>query len=397
MPDNGEQSSKGRDDTRRDTKGHGVSSSGGRLSSKTADGEVKSRRRRPARIPISSRTGKLLALAGIVALVRIVRYVLGALYIAGVGFAIALILSFPVRALSHIMPRWLAILLTYLLLVGLLILGALILVPLLVGQLRGLISSAPDIARSADRFARDLLQPLADRNMLSGTSPDQVISNVLDQISNRAQDFARNFLGSIVGYFSTAVNFGVNLLGALFVSVYLLLDVRRIKAAYLRALPHRYRWDGRELWNAEGSSLSKYLSGLALDLVIQGALTAIALFFLGVPYAILLGVVVSVTAIIPYVGAFLGGIPGVIVAFFVSPTTGVLTILVYIAIQQLDGNFIMPRIQGQVLRVHPIIVLLAIVIGGGLGGLVGIIVSVPLLAVLRVLFDFFRLRLDIED
>ena len=355
------------------------------------------KRHAPTRIPISSRTGKLLALAGIVALVLIAWYVPSALYIAGGGFALALILSFPVRALSHLMPRWLAILLTYLLLVGLLILALLILVPMLVGQLRGLISSAPNIANSADRLARDLLQPLADRNLLSGASPEQVISDALDRLSNRAQDLARNFLGGLLGFFSTAVNFGVNLLGALFVSVYLLLDVKRIKAAYLRALPHRYRRDGLELWNDEGASLSRYLSGLALDLVIQGALTTIALLILGVPYAILLGVVVSVTAIIPYAGAFIGAVPGVIVAFFVSPTTGVLAVLVYIAIQQLDGNFIMPRIQGEVLRVHPIIVLLAIVIGGGLGGLVGIIVSVPLLAVLRVLFDFFRVRLDIED
>ncbi len=128
--------------------------------------------------------------------------------------------------------------------------------------------------------------------------------------------------------------------------------------------------------------------------MIQGALTTIALFFLGIPYAILLGAVVSVTAIIPYAGAFIGAVPGVIIAFFVSPTTSVLAVLVYIAIQQLDGNFIMPRIQGEVLRVHPIIVLLAIFIGGGL---VGIIVSVPLLAVLRVLFYFFRVRLDIEN
>ncbi len=165
------------------------------------------------------------------------------------------------------------------------------------------------------------------------------------------------------------MGFAVNLIGALFVSVYLLLDVRRIKAAYLRALPHRYRWDGRELWNAEGTSLSKYLGGLALVIVIQGSLTTLGLFIFGVPYAIVLGAWVSLTAIIPYLGAFLGAIPGVIIAFsFGSTTTGVLVALLYLGIQQLEGNVLTPRIQGQALRVHPIIVLLAIVIGGELGG-----------------------------
>ena len=353
--------------------------------------------RRPTRILISKRTGKLLALAGVAALVLIAWFVPGALYIAVGGFALALILSFPVRGLSHFMSRGLAILLTYLVAISLDFLTILVLVPLLVEQLGALISAAPDIARSADRLARDLLQPLADRNMLQGASPDQVISDVLDRLSNRAEDLAQNLLNGLVGILSSTVGFGVNLIGALFVSVYLLLDVRRIKAAYLRALPHRYRWDGRELWNAEGASLSKYLAGLALIIIIQGTLTTIALFLLDVPYALLLGAWVSATAIIPYIGAFLGAIPGIIVAFFVSPTKGILAALVYLGIQQLEGNVLTPRIQGQALSVHPIIVLLAVVIGGGLGGLVGVIVAVPTLAVLRVLFDFFRVRLDVED
>ena len=353
--------------------------------------------RRPTPIPISKRSGKLLALAGVVTLVLIGWFVPSALYIAGGGFALALVLSFPVRGLSRFMPRGLAILLTYLVAIALDTLAIFILLPLLVEQLGALISSAPEIARSADRLARDLLQPLADRNMLQGASPEQVISDALDRLSNRAEDLAQNLLNGLVGVLSSTVNFGVNLIGALFVSVYLLLDVRRIKAAYLRALPHRYRWDGRELWNAEGSSLSRYLAGLAFIVVLQGALTTIALSVIGVPYALLLGAWISLTAIIPYIGAFLGAIPGIIVAFFVSPTKGILAAFAYLGIQQLEGNVLTPRIQGQVLSVHPIIVLLAVVIGGGLGGLVGVIVAVPTLAVLRVLFDFFRVRLDMED
>jgi predicted PurR-regulated permease PerM len=74
-----------------------------------------------------------------------------------------------------------------------------------------------------------------------------------------------------------------------------------------------------------------------------------------------------------------------------------LAAILYLGIQQLEGNVLTPRIQGQALRVHPIVVLLAIVIGGELGGLVGVIVAVPVLAVLRVLFDFIRARLEIKD
>ena len=117
---------------------------------------------------------------------------------------------------------------------------------------------------------------------------------------------------------------------------------------------------------------------------------------LGVPYALALGPLVSLTALIPCLGAWISAIPAVLVALAVSPTTAVLTALLYLAIQQLEGNFLTPKIQGDTLRVHPIFVLLAVIIGGGLGGLVGVVVAVPSLAVLRVLFDFFRVRLKTE-
>ena len=164
--------------------------------------------------------------------------------------------------------------------------------------------------------------------------------------------------------------------------------------------PLDQRRDARELWDAFGFSLSRYLGGLLFVVVVQGVLATLALQILGVPYAILLGVWVSITAIIPYLGPFLGAIPAIIVAltfgsstFESNTTTAVLTVIAYILIQQFEGNFLTPRVQGQALHVHPIFVLLAVVGGGQLAGLAGIIFAVPTLAILRVFFDFFRARL----
>jgi predicted PurR-regulated permease PerM len=84
------------------------------------------------------------------------------------------------------------------------------------------------------------------------------------------------------------------------------------------------------------------------------------------------------------------------VALTIAPTTAFLTALLYLGIQQLEGNFLTPKIQGDTLRVHPILVFLAVVVGGGLGGILGVIVAVPALAVLRVLFDFLRVRLETD-
>src|SRR5215218_2503051 len=132
------------------------------------------------------------------------------------------------------------------------------------------------------------------------------------------------------------------------------------------AAPKRYRQDARELWEAFAFSLSRYLSGLGLDMFIQGAISAVGLFLLGVPYALLLRAWVSLTAVIPYLGAWLGAIPAVIVALTVSPTTALLTALLYLLIQQLEGNVLQPAIQGTVLNLPSILIFLSVIAGGGI-------------------------------
>jgi predicted PurR-regulated permease PerM len=118
-----------------------------------------------------------------------------------------------------------------------------------------------------------------------------------------------------------------------------------------------------------------------------------ALSLIGVPYALALGAWVSITAVLPYLGAWLGAVPAVLVAFSISPTAVVLTVLAFLVIQQLESNVMMPRIQGQTIKVPAVLVFLAVIAGGALAGTMGVLSAVPALVVLRVLCDFFRVRL----
>lgn len=350
----------------------------------------------PTPIRISKRTRTALILAALAVLGYVAYLVPSVLTTAVGGIALALVLSFPVGLLSRFLPRGLAILLSFLLVVGILALAALYLLPFAAEQIVALFGAVPGIADTAESYLGDALEFLRNRGLLP-SDPEQVARRVRDALTNVARTIAQYAFGGTLSVVATTLNFAVTLLGVVFIGAYLLIDVRRIEAAWLRATPHGYRDDAKSLWNAFGYTLSKYLGGLALILVIQGAVSAVGLFFIGVPYALALGAFVSVTAVIPYLGAFLGAVPALLVALaFGGPTDALLTALLFLGVQQLEGNFLTPKIQGDTLRVHPILVFLAVIVGGGLGGIPGVIVAVPALAVLRVLFDFFRVRLTTD-
>jgi predicted PurR-regulated permease PerM len=350
---------------------------------------------RPTPIRISKRTRTVLVVLCGLALVLLMWFAPTVPVVLLGGFAVAMALSFPVRWLSHLMPRGLAILATFLGLIGIGAVALLVLVPILIVQLASLVKAAPDIAREADSTARALLEPISQLGLLPST-PDQFMSTLGQDLVNLAQKLARQTLGGLVRFVSGAIGVALSLFGTLFVAVYLLANVRKLKTAFLVSSPKRYRRDTRQLWDAFAFSFSRYLSGLSLDMFIQGAISAVGLSILGVPYALLLGAWVSVTAIIPWLGAWLGAIPAVIVAFTVSPVTALLTALFYLIVQQVEGNVLQPRIQGTALHMPSIFIFLAVIAGGEIAGLLGIIFAVPALAALKVLFDFFRVRLETE-
>jgi predicted PurR-regulated permease PerM len=340
-------------------------------------------------ILVSKRTGVAFVVVGAAALLLLLWQAPSVLAISIGGAMLAVVLSFPVGLLSRVMPRGAAILLVFLLVASLFLALIVGFVPVLVEQLASLVDAAPGIARRLGERVPSITERLAERGLLP---PAQFLDNLQRDLLRAVQSFAASLLRQLGGFVRGAVGTAVTLFGVVFLAAYFLADARAIQAAVLRAAPHRYRRDVRDLWNAFRFTLSRYLSGLAVSLAIQGILSAVALYFLGVPYAALLGAWVAVTALIPYLGAWIGGIPAVLLALSVSPTTALLTAVLFLAIQQLEGNVLTPRIQGRAVQVHPVIVFLAAIAGGELAGIGGVILAVPTLAVLRVLFDFFRVR-----
>lgn len=344
---------------------------------------------------ISGRARQVLVAAGLAVLLLIVWRAPMLVELSVGGGALALVLSFPVRRLARVMPRGVAIALSLLLATALVAAAVAIAVPVIFDQLRAIVDATPAIARRLEARVPPVLDQLGARGLLPD-SPEHLLEEVRQRLLVAVQAFGGRLLGGLGRFVSGAAGVAAALVGVVFVAVYLLVDARRMQAALLRATPRRYRRDVRALSDAFTQTLSRYLGGLVVSVMTEGAMAAIAFHFLGIQYAFLLGAWVSLLALVPYIGALVGYAPATLLALAISPQRALLTVLVSLLINMLEGNVISPRIQGRAVNVHPLLVFLAAVVGGELFGVPGVVLATPTVAVMRVLFDFFRARLRLE-
>jgi predicted PurR-regulated permease PerM len=312
------------------------------------------------------------------------------------GAAVALILSFPVRLLSRFIPRGIAIAVVVLALLAALTVAAVILVPIAVSQLASLAGQAPQLLNEGYRYSREAVEELVQRGVLD-TSPEDAMAQLQRNGAERLDAVAQEVVTRAFDTLSGTVNGVFTALSVILIAVYLLVDGERFKNATIRLLPRQYRDDALVLWEDVGWALSRYLGGLLISLIFQGTASTIALLALNVPYAILLGIWTTLAAIVPFVGSYFGAIPAAIVGFTVSPTTGILVILAYVVINFVDGNLIAPRVQGQAIRVPPLLIFLAVITGGQIAGIWGALIAVPILAVVRVFVDFIQQRVVVQE
>lgn len=368
------------------------SAPGGRQRSRDRRGAKALPPRQPTPIRISRTAWNLLVCALAAVLALILWAVPVVLAIALGGFAVALVLSFPVHLFSRVMPRTLAILLAFLVLSAVLLLLFYVVAPLLVSQVGALVVALPALVQNLQQYVVQGLEMLDAKDFLPGT-PGEIAARFTEDLKTSLGVIVGNMLGRTLGLAIGTFSFALSLFAVVFTAASLLANARTFKAAYLTSVPRRYRHDALEFWDALGRALSHYLGGLALSLAIQGVFSAVGLALIGVPYPLALGAWVSVAAVIPFLGPWLGATPALLVAFSVSPTALVLTALVFLAVQLLESNVLTPQIQAQTIKVPSVIVFLGVIAGAALAGIMGALFAVPVLAAIRVAFDFFRARL----
>jgi predicted PurR-regulated permease PerM len=340
-----------------------------------------------------------LALLGLWALARAAGSVLLILIVAAV---VSLILAPIVRLLERWIPRGLAILLVYLggfaVLAGI---GVLLASPVTT-QITRLQHNLPEIIRHANHQL-DSVQTFLNQHGINVHIKQQGHS-ALDTLQKDVLKRSGDIVSFSKDLLSQVVTTGFDLILILVLSIYLLVYGRNIGELVRRIMPAGDGTPEDDYPMLVQHAVSGYVRGQLLFSLVMGGSAAVCLEILGLigvfpagkDYAIFFGAFYGLMEFIPYIGPIVGPIPAILVALFENPITAVWLVLLFVALQQLEGHLVAPQVFRISLRINPIVIILALLIGFKLYGIVGSLVALPVIAVIRQTVLYLQRHLVLE-
>jgi predicted PurR-regulated permease PerM len=262
----------------------------------------------------------------------------------------------------------------------------------------------PVMARQVGNFAERLptysirLQELVDKGLrwYQENIPDDWKQNIEASLSDIAQGVFTRFrdgLGAMIQSVFNSFNFLVGLVIIPFWLFYVLQDESRVKTGLIQVLHPELRPDFQRLATLIDNVLSAYVRGQLVLCIFVGGLATLALLIIGVPFAPVLGLIAGIFEILPNIGPYLGAIPAILIALATEPISAIWVALAFFAIQMIENLILVPRISGKSVQLHPALVMMVLVVGGQLAGLWGMIIAVPVTAIIRDVFLYLYLRL----
>ena len=327
------------------------------------------------------------------------------------GLLVAYILDPVVTFLNRRLrlPRWIGILALYVLIVAVLVLVGRITILALVEQLADFVDQLPELLRqwvgALQEFVAGLAWLSEEVRAEIALQLDELVASLtgegprpgLDELLGFLQLF--QFAGPIARVATSVVAYFVI---PIFV-FYLLKDRPTLVAGALDALPESWRADVRALGRVIERVFGRWLRGQLLLGVVVGVATFVGLELLGIfvdpvftRFAVFLAIIAGVLELVPIIGPIIAAIPALILGATGGLDAAIAVLLLYLLVQQLENNFLVPKIQGDAVDLHPSAVLFVIVLGGALGGLLGAILAIPVTATGRDVLRYLFMRLAPE-
>lgn len=301
-------------------------------------------------------------------------------------------LLMKVRIGRHRISRTGAVAIVFLLLIAVIVAALSFLIPNILAQIEQLIVNMPDYIRDVQR----LTETIVERRNLPGWVVELTrnvdVNEYVKEFETSISGFVKSFMmsitssiGSIIGMITSVT---VTVVTVPFMLFYMLKDGHKLIPAVTSVFSDRQAGRIGELLEKMSETISKYISGQAVECLFVGTFTAIGYGIVGVPFALLIGIFAGITNMIPYIGPYIGLLPALILALTNSFRQTVLVIIVCVVVQQIDGNLIYPNVIGKSLDIHPLTIIIILLVAGNLAGLLGMLLAVPLYAVVKVIVRY---------
>lgn len=281
--------------------------------------------------------------------------------------------KFPVRTIS--------ITLSLVIFVGIILLISFLLIPELIENIELLIKNIPSFISDIQTWVLDLvdnypeIQMKVEEVFKDTTNVNNIMVTVLNYVVNSSLSFITNLISSIFTLF-TAVVFAIYMLSQ---KEYLERGIKKLMYAYMKK---EHTDKIMEIASLSNNTFSKFISGQCVEAIILGIIFFIVLTILRFPYALIISVLTTITALIPMFGAMIAMLVGALLIAVTSPLQALLFIVVFQIIQQIENNFIYPKVVGKSVGLASMWTLMAVILGGSLMGITGMIIGLPLASIL---------------
>lgn len=308
-------------------------------------------------------------------------------------FIYAMIFAYCINPIMNLferklkMKRGVSILSTYLLIGGAIVIGALYIVPSIVDSIISITSEIPKYMETVQGWINEALKNQNLYDLINSTGLLDNISVISGKMSSIIIGILDGSVSSIVSITTNVVKIGFGFL----ISIYILLDKERfiteVKTLTYMILKEEKGTKLIGLVRTYHEMIGKYIGTKAIDSAIIGVLAFFGLMIIGAPYTPLLAIIVGVTNMIPYFGPFVGEVVGAAVGIFVSPAMAITIFVFLLALQQFDAWYLDPKLIGDKVGVKPFYIILAVTIGGGFFGPIGMLLASPTMATINIYYE----------
>ncbi len=299
-----------------------------------------------------------------------------------VAIVLAYLLEWPVTHMSRIgVPRILAVIITIVIFVGFMLLAIFGLVPTIWTQVGNLINDIPSMYNDLQHFIAAIPERYPELDNLQ--IMESVIANAKNQVLGIGESVVKGSLSSLVSIATIAVY-----LILVPLLVFFLLKDKKLMLAMASGVLPKNRKLANEVWDEMNDQISNYIRGKVLEIIIVGAVSYVTFMLLNLRYSALLAVIVGLSVLIPYIGAAAVTVPVAVVALFqwgLTPDFYWL-LFAYGVIQTLDGNVLVPVLFSEAVNLHPVAIIVAVLVFGGLWGFWGVFFAIPLATLVKAVW-----------